>query len=338
MTISRKVFLTGMAAICGAVALPTIASAADVTIRLAHETRPGDPAFFAAEAFKKEVEAKSNGAIEVKVFPSAQLGNNRKLFAQIQSGAVDMTFTPLNLLSDIEPALNVTAAGYMFPSWEDMDAVLKAPEFGQKWFNTVLEKGGLRVLSAFYYGTRNLTTTDKPVRKPSDLAGLKIRAVPNPMWLANVKGLGGAPTPVAWPETYQALRQGTVDGQENPIPVLYSAKLHEVQKYLTRTNHQMSSLPFLIKESSFAKLSDEHKAIISTAAVNAAQVGTDGMIKFTASLVDELKAKGVTIIDLSEAERNEFRDSVRAVLRNEVDGKAIPAGLIDETAKFIAAR
>ncbi|WP_321364189.1 TRAP transporter substrate-binding protein [uncultured Celeribacter sp.] len=329
----RKFALAGIMAL-----LPLASQAADVTLRLAHVLREGDPAFLTAETFKKEVETASDGRIEVKIFPGGQLGSNQKLFAQIQSGAIDMSFTPLNVLSDIEPAYAVTAAGYMFPEWEDMKAVLEAPGLGQKWKQSLLEKGGLRPLTYFFYGTRNLTTTDTEVHSPADLAGKKIRAVPNPMSLANVTGLGAGPTPVAWPETYQALRQGIVDGQENPIPVLYAAKFYEVQKYLTKTEHQMSPLPILIREATYQKLSDEDKAIVEAAAVTAAQAGTDAMIALNESLEADLKAKGMTIITLTPEEKDVFRASVREQLMKSVDGKVLPAGLIDEVATFVAAR
>jgi TRAP-type transport system periplasmic protein len=318
------------------VAIPAFSQ--EITLRLAHVLRDGDPAFVAAETFKQEVETATDGAIEVKIFPAGQLGNNRKLFTQIQSGAVDITFTPYNLLSDIEPALNVTAAGYMFSDWNEMKSVLEAPELGQKWQDLLLENGGLRVLAPFYYGTRNLTTTDKEIHSPADLSGMKIRAVPNPMSLANVTGLGAAPTPVAWPETYQSLRQHTVDGQENPIPVLYAAKFYEVQKFLMRTDHQMSVLPILIREQSFSKLSQDQQRILTDAAVVAAKAGTTAMFELTESLVKDLNEKGMTIVDLTDEEKEVFRASVQAVLEKDVDGKAIPKGLMEQVRQFLAAK
>lgn len=323
-----------LAALFGA--FPALAQ--DITLTLAHVLREGDPAYIAAETFKDEVENASDGRIEIKIFPAAQLGNNRKIFTQIQSGAVDMTFTPYNLLADIEPSLSVTAAGYMFESWDEMQSVLQSPKLGGTWGAGLLEKGGLRILAPFYYGTRNLTTTNTEVRAPADLAGLKIRAVPNPMSLANVKGLGAAPTPVAWPETYQALRQGTVDGQENPIPVLYAAKFYEVQSYMTRTDHQMSVLPVLIREPSFQKLSAKDQSILSAAAQVAADAGTTAMFKFTDSLQADLEAKGMTIIELSSEERAVFRNSVQNVLMDEVDGGVLPEGLIADVRSFLEAQ
>jgi len=325
--------------VAGTTLLGTTATLAqEVTLRLAHVLRDGDPAHLVAETFKQEVESRSEGRIAIKIFPAAQLGNNRKLFTQIQSGAIDMSFTPYNLLSEIEPALNVTAAGYLFDEWADLQAVLDAPELGAAWRQTLIERGGLRILSPFFYGTRNLTTTDFAVRRPEDLAGKKIRAVPNPMSLANVTGLGAAPTPVAWPETYQALRQGTVDGQENPIPVLYAAKFYEVQQYLTRTDHQMSVLPVLVREASYQKLPEADRTLIEAAARVAAEAGTEAMVRFTRELEADLSDKGMTLIELTDEERAAFKASVQAVLMDQVDGEAVPAGLIATVRDVVAAR
>ncbi len=315
---------------------PLAASAADVTLRMAHVVREGDPAYKACELFKSKVESMTDGRVEVKIFPAAQLGNNRKLFTQIQSGAIDLSLTPLNLLADIVPPYSVTSAGYMFDDWSQLERVLDAPEFGQKWSKELLEKGGLRPLSYIYYGTRDLTTADTPVHTPADLKGLKIRAVPNPISLANITGIGASPTPVAWSETYQALSQGVVDGQENPIPVLYSANLFEVQHYLIKTHHQMSALPILIRESSFQKLSAADQAAVSKAAVIAAQAGTDETIKFTASLEDALVKKGMEVIDLNPQERQMFKEAVQYSLAETVDGDVLPAGLIGKVNKFIS--
>ena len=323
----RALFVAATAATLTATALPVFAS--DVTLRFAHVVREGDPAYIAAEAFVERVEELSGGEITVEVFPAGQLGDNRRLFAQIQSGAVDMTYTPFNMLSDIVPEFATITGGYMFESQEHQRRVLDDPEFGGAWAEELLELGGLRILSSFHYGTRNVTTADTPVRSPDDLAGLRLRAVPNAMSLATVTGLGAAPTPVAWPETFQALRQGIVDGQENPIPVLHAAGFYEVQGYLIKTGHQMSALPFLISEASWQDLSPEHQAAIQEAATYAAGVAEETMITFTETLESDLVDRGMTIIELTDEEIAVFRDSVRANVAAEFDGTVLPAGLID---------
>lgn len=316
-------------AFAAAVAVAPVAAAAqEITLRLAHVVKEGDPAYIGAEAFGARVAELSDGRIDVKIFPAGQLGNNRKLFAQIQSGAVDMSFTPFNMLADIVPEFSIVTGGYMFESPEHQRRLLESAEFGQAWADQLLEKGNLRILSHFFYGTRNLTTAKVEVRSPEGLSGLKIRAVPNAMSLATVRGLGAAPTPVAWPETFQALRQGIVDGQENPIPVLYAAGFYEVQKYLIKTRHQMSALPFLIREPSWAKLSAADQQILQQAATEAAALATKTMVEFTQTLEADLVAKGMTIVELTETERAAFRDRVRASVAEEFDGKVFPAGLI----------
>lgn len=326
--LNRRAILA--ATLVAAVTLPSISAFADTaTLRFAHVVREGDPAFIAAEAFVERVGELSGGEIAVQVFPAGQLGNNRKLFAQIQSGAVDMTYTPFNMLSDIVPEFATITGGYMFESQAHQRRVLDDPEFGGAWAAQLLERGDLRILSSFHYGTRNVTTAKTPVRSPADLNGLKLRAVPNAMSLATVTGLGAAPTPVAWPETFQALRQGVVDGQENPIPVLHAAGFYEVQGYLIKTGHQMSALPFLIHEESWQGLSPEHQAAVQDAATYAAGVAEETMITFTETLESDLVARGMTIIELTEEEVAVFRESVRANVMAEFDGKVLPAGLID---------
>ena len=325
--IKRRTILAGtLAAACAVIALPAFAQ--DVTLRFAHVVRDGDPAFIAAEAFVERVSELSGGAIDVQVFPAGQLGGNRRLFAQIQSGAVDMTYTPFNMLSDIVPEFVTITGGYMFESPAHQRRVLDDPEFGGAWAEQLLETGGLRILSSFHYGTRNVTTADTPVRSPADLNGLRLRAVPNAMSLATVTGLGAAPTPVAWPETFQALRQGVVDGQENPIPVLHAAGFYEVQGYLIKTGHQMSALPFLIREASWQALSPEHQEAVQQAAIYAAGVAEETMLTFTETLESDLIARGMTIIELTDEELAVFREAVRESVAQEFDGTVLPAGLI----------
>lgn len=325
---TRRAILATVAA--AAVALPAMpVFADDVVLRFAHVVREGDPAFIAAEAFVDRLGELSGGEITVQVFPAGQLGNNRRLFAQVQSGAVDMTYTPFNMLSDIVPEFATITGGYMFESQVHQRRVLDDPDFGGAWAEQLLERGGLRILSSFHYGTRNVTTAETPVRSPADLNGLKLRAVPNAMSLATVTGLGAAPTPVAWPETFQALRQGVVDGQENPIPVLHAAGFYEVQGYLIKTGHQMSALPFLIREASWQDLSSEHQAAVQEAASYAAGIAEETMVTFTETLESDLIARGMTIIELTDDEVAVFREAVRANVAAEFDGTVLPAGLID---------
>ena len=168
------------------------------------------------------------------------------------------------------------------------------------------------------------------MRSPSDLAGLKLRAVPNAMSLATVTGLGAAPTPVAWPETFQALRQGIVDDQENPNPVLHAAKFYEVQNYLIKPGQQMSSLPFLIREATWQGMSESDQAAVMEAAQHGQAVAEETMVTFTQTLEADLVERGMEIIELSDEEIEVFRTSVRQKVAADFDGSVLPAGLIDQ--------
>ena len=315
--------------------LSQTAALAETTLRFAHVLRDGDPAHLGGEVFKEEVEKNSNGRITVKMFPAAQLGNNRKLLTQLKSGAIDMSFTPYPMLADVVPEFNIVTSGYMFDSWKQLSAVLGKAEFGQAWNDSLVKESGLRILGSFYYGARNLTTTKTEVRSPEDLEGLKVRATTNPMSIAVVRGLGGKPTPVAWPEVFQGLRQGMVDGQENPIPVLHAAKLYEVQGYLIKTEHQRTALPFVMRDSALGKLSAADQDILRKAAVAGAEAATEAMIKLTVDLEDDLTKKGMTVIDLTDAQRGAFKERVQASVKKDFDGKVLPAGLLASISDYV---
>lgn len=318
--------------IFGLLLLPSWQSAqADtIVLRMAHVLKEGDPAYTGSAKLAELVEKYTEGRVVIKVFPAGQLGDNTKLYTQIRSGAIDMSLTPFPVLADIVPEFNVITAGYMYDSWGQMTDLLNHPDYGQKWKSQLIEKGGLRILSDFYYGARVLTTTSKIVRSPADAKGLKIRAVPNAMSLATVSGLGANPTPVAWTETFQALRQGVVDGQENPIPVFHAAKFFEVQKYVILTEHQRTALPFVIREAQWQRISPADQEAFVKAAKDAAQVATDETNENTVKLVNDLKKEGMTIIELTEEERDAFKESVRKAVKETFDGKILPAGLIQE--------
>ena len=299
---------------------------AKTTLRFGHTNAPDSPKGRAADLFAELVAKYTNGNVEVKTFPSSQLGNNRKLFTAVKTRGIEMSITPFPLLADIVPEYTTYTAGYFYKDWSELEKIVENPELGGKWAQQLLEKGGLRILSTYYYGARNLTTTKTKVTKPADLKGLKIRAVPNEMSLAVVTGLGAAPTPVAIAEAFQAMRQGVVDGQENPLPTIWSQKFYEVQGYLMMTRHQMIPEPYLINEKVWQGLSAEDQAGVMKAAKEATEFNTAETIKFEASLVEDLKGKGMTVVGADEIDLDAFRKAVRAEVAKRFDGPIWPKG------------
>ena len=299
---------------------------AKTTLRFGHSNSPDSPKGQAADLFAELVDKYTSGNVEVKIYPSSQLGNNRKLFTAVKTRGIEMAITPFPLLADIVPEYTTYTAGYFYNDWNELKKIIEHPDLGTNWAKQLLEKGGLRILSSYYYGARNLTTTKTKVTKPSDLKGLKIRAVPNEMSLGVITGLGGAPTPVAIAEAFQAMRQGVVDGQENPLPTIWAQKFYEVQGYLMMTRHQMIPEPYLINEEVWQKLSAEDQAGVLKAAKEATAFNTEETIKFEASLMDDLKEKGMTVVTSDEINLDAFRTSVRAEVSKRFDGPIWPKG------------
>jgi|SaaInl7_200m_RNA_FD_contig_31_505434_length_1589_multi_9_in_0_out_0_2 TRAP-type transport system periplasmic protein len=305
------------------------ASAANTELRFAHVNSPGDPCHDGTQVFADLVKKLTDGRLTLKIFPKAQLGNQRELFAQLRSGAVDATCTNYPILSDVVPEFLTLNGGFFYDDWEQVRAVLDSPDLGQAWQKQLVEKGGVRVLGSFYYGARNVTL-NKSANSRGDLVGLKLRAVPNPISLAIVRGLGPSPTPVAFPELFQALRQGVVDGQENPIPVIHAHKFYEVQKFLIRTRHQINAMPFVINEKAFQKVPAADRRILVKAAELAAEWATNHTIVRTESLVSDLESKGMTMIQPTAAALAEWKKAVRAEIATNVDGKIWPKGMMQK--------
>ncbi|HEX7073948.1 MAG TPA: TRAP transporter substrate-binding protein [Hyphomicrobiaceae bacterium] len=299
---------------------------ADTVLRFAHVNSPNSPAGKAAEYFQERVQLHTEGRVRVQLFPASQLGNNRQMFSSLRGGSIDLSLTPYPMLADIVPELSVYVAGYMFESFEEQQRILQHPELGASWADQLREKGGLRVLCSFYYGSRNLTTTNKPVRTRKDMQGLKIRAVPQPASMSVIRGLGATPTPVPLAEVFQGLRQGVIDGQENPLPVIYNQKFFEVQDYLMLTNHQLVPLPYVMNEAKWKSLGRDQQAV-QRAADEACARGTELTVQQERELIETFKARGMNVITAQDGLDIEgFRASVREEVQKTFDGEIWPAG------------
>lgn len=324
----------GVAALCGVVAASGPATA-ETVLRFAHVHSPKDPTHAGAVRFGELVEKYTEGRVSVKVFPSAQLGNNKKLFGLVRTGGIEMSMTPYPLLADAVPEYNVLTAGYLYEGWDQLEKVLDHPDFGQKWNAILLEKSGLRVIDNYFFGARTLTTTKVAAKHPKDLAGLKIRAVPNEMSLAVVTGLGGTPTPVPFPELFQGLRQGVVDGQENPIPTIFTQKFNEVQEYLILTRHQLIPIPWQINEKVWQEISGADQEAIRKAAAEGTAHATALTIETADDLLKQLAERGMTVIGSEQGlDLDAFRTSVRQQVMEKFEGKIWPAGLVEQISKI----
>ncbi|GGD27223.1 TRAP transporter substrate-binding protein [Hyunsoonleella pacifica] len=276
---------------------------------LAHTLPQTHPVHKGIVEFQKILNEKSNGDLTIKIFPDAQLGSEREVLELLQIGSVAITKVSAATLSNFVPEYHVLGIPYLFRDKQHMFDVLEGP-VGK----SILEKGEkfwLRGLCYYDAGSRSFYTSNKAVRTPEDLKGLKIRVMNNQMAINMVNSLGGAATPMAYGELYTAIQQGVVDGAENNPPSFVSSNHYEISKYYTLDEH--SSVPdvLLIGTKQWEKLSEQEKTWVQEAANESAQAQK----KFWKASVDEsmkiAKEAGVEIII---PEKSLFAEQSKSVL------------------------
>lgn len=247
-----------------AAALCVPAFAADkVVLKLGHIAEPSNPYGQGAIYFAKLVAAKSKGTIEVKVFPSSQLGGQKQLIEGLIFGTVDMALTGTAVLGTFQPQVALFDMPFLFK--DRRHAYLSLDTVGMN-MGGALEAKGIKLLGFMENGFRHMTNNVRPIKTPEDMKGLKIRVMNNKVYIEMVKALGASPTPMAFAELYSAMQQGTVDGQENPSAHIYTKRFYEVQKYASLTGHAYAPEPMLFSMVTWKKLTDKQRAIIIQAA------------------------------------------------------------------------
>lgn len=271
-----------IAALAIGVSAPVLAQAPTV-LKMGYALGPDSHYGVGAKAFAEELAKLTNGRFKIEQYPNSALGGEREMIEQVQLGTLDIVSTSTGPVSNFVPDVGITDIPFLFKNAKHARAVLDGP-IGQDLLKK-FPSHGLIALAWGEQGFRNLTNSKHPVDKPADLKGLKIRTMENPVHIEAFKVLGALPTPMAWPEVIPALQQHTIDGQENPISVIVSAKLSQVQKYLSLTRHVYSPTLFIMSPKDWNGLSAGDKK----AFVEAAQAGGRAMRQF----VDNVEQKGV---------------------------------------------
>lgn len=250
----------------------------------------------ASNIFAQAVEERTNGQIKVQVFPNNALGAPPEVLEQNILGAVDMSAPTQGQLGVYSQKFFCVMLPFAYENYDHADRVLNSPEF-LKWVSPDLDKAGLVFLSNWEWGFRNLTTSKKPVREPADAKGLKIRTPPELSTQAALEAIGCVVTSINFNELQMALKQGVVDGQENPIGVIYSNKLYETQKYVTMTGHNYNSMVHVMSKKVWNKLTAKQKKIIKEESEKAGQWMKDACRSAEATQIKEMQEKyGVEFI------------------------------------------
>jgi TRAP-type transport system periplasmic protein len=292
--LERRSFLkTGAAVAAMTVAAPYIARAATMTMRFAHFAEEGHPANIAAKQFASQIEKRTDGAIKIAIFPNNQLGGPPEQAQQIKLGTIDMGLPTQGQLDKYDKAFAAVMLPFIFNGPADAFPILDGPTMD--WLAPLAEKQGFVLLRNWEYGFRNLTNSVRPINAPDDVKGLKIRTPPELQIQASMEALGAVVQAIAFPELYLALSQKVVDGQENPIPVIYFNKIYEVQKHLAITRHIYNNMIHTIGVNSWKKLTPDQQAIFREESKNSGELMRKLIGDSEADQIDKLQKAGMLV-------------------------------------------
>jgi tripartite ATP-independent transporter DctP family solute receptor len=288
-------FLVAAAAIAGP-------AAAQTKLKWAHVYEVAEPYHTEALWAADEIKKRTNGRYEIGVFPASQLGNENQINEALGLGTVDMIYTGVAFAGSIHKSIAITNAPFVLRDFDHFMAYRASPLFRQiaKGYE---DKTKHKVITLTYYGQRHVTA-NKAINKPEDMKGMKLRVPPAPLFLMFTKSVGANATPIAFAEVYLALQQGTVDGQENPLPTIMAKKFYEVQSHIILTGHITESLLTIVGSHVWPKLSDADKKIFEDVLGEAATKATQQIRTSEQTLAAEFKKLGKTVI---EPDRAAFR-------------------------------
>jgi tripartite ATP-independent transporter DctP family solute receptor len=282
------------------------------SFKFATQNPKGHPITIGMEKFAEIVAAKSGGKIKVNLFPGGVLGGDAQTVSALQGGTVEMASMNAGILASQAKEFAVFDFPFMFGTVEEADAVVDGA-FGRMMFEK-LEPKGIHGLAYFELGFRNVTNSRRAINKLEDIAGLKLRVIPNTINIDWVTALGANPTPMAFPEVYGAMEQRAIDGHENPFTVIAANKFYEVQKYLTVTNHQYNPQAVIVSRKLWDAMSEAEKKIMNDAAVEATAVQRKASRQQAGEAFDLLKKNGMQVTEISGAELQKFRDKMKPVI------------------------
>ena len=309
VTVSRRGFSVG----AGALAVSTFAigkaRAAEFTYKYANNLPISHPMNVRAQEAAAKIKEETGGRFELQVYPSSQLGSDTDTLGQIRSGAVDFFTLSGLILSTFVPAASINGVGFAF---KDYDTVWKAMD-GKLGEYVRAEIAKSRSIFAFDKiwdnGFRQITSSNKPIATPANLVNFKIRVPPSPLWTSMFKAFGSAPTSINFNEVYSALQSKVVDGQENPLAIVSTAKLYEVQSYCSLTNHMWDGFWFLANRRNWEALPENIRQVV-TKNINAAAVAERAdVVKLNDTVQADLTAKGMKF---NTVDPTPFRDKLKS--------------------------
>jgi tripartite ATP-independent transporter DctP family solute receptor len=304
---TRRAVLLGLT---GAFSTPSILRAqAQVRLTLGHGAAPGNPRSVAADRMAASLRERSNGRIEMRVAGSAQLGDDAAMLTALRTGTLDMSVNSQGASSAVLPELAALGLPFLFPNAAAAYKVVDGP-IGQELAKR-LDGVGLTALGFWDNGIRHVTNAKRPVNRPEDLRGLKIRTPPDPMTIDIFQALGAATQQINFGELYVALQQGVVDGQENPLANIQSSKLHEVNRFISLTGHQWQCNPVLASRVAWGRLKPEDQRLVREVAKEAEAQQRTLSQEVETRLLGEFRANSAVAVN--EVDQAPFRAATASV-------------------------
>ena len=308
MQITRRALLAGASA--SALALPigrVFAQKAEFAYKYANNLPVMHPMNTRAKEMADAIRAETKGRVDIQIFPNNQLGSDTDMLSQVRSGGVEFFTLSGLILSTLVPASSITGLGFAFPDydtvWKALDGDLGAHVRAQ------IGKSGLVAMDKIWdNGFRQITSSTRPIVTADDLKGMKIRVPPSPLWTSMFKALDSAPTSINFSEVYSALQTKVVEGQENPLAIIATAKLYEVQKYCSLTNHMWDGFWFLANQKAWERLPQDLRSIVAKN-INAAGIKERvDVAALNATVQKELTEKGMVF---NQPKTDSFRERMR---------------------------
>ena len=324
----QSVFIASLAA------LLAWAPAQSQEFKFATQNPKGHPLVTGMERFAEILAARSGGKIKVNLFPGGVLGSDQANVSALQGGTLEMVVLNSGILASQVREFGIYDFPFMFASPKEADAVVDGP-FG-KMMHDKLEAKGIVGLAYWELGFRDITNSRRPINKVEDIAGLKLRVIPNAINVDWVKALGANPTPLPFPEVYAALDQKAIDGQENPVTVISANKLYEVQKHIVLSNHQYNPQSLIFSKKVWDTLSAADRKLLIDAGVEAGKYQRQVSRDAATTALENLKRNGMQVTELSAAELAKFREAMKPVIakHSEIVGSGTVAALQAELARL----
>ena len=319
MTILTR-FVTGAVAVL-ALSLP----AAATEYRIAVGDGAGGTQEALGKAFIAALEEQSGGEMTGKLFLNGQLGDEQDTVTAAATGTLDFSILAINNITPFSPSVGTLTLPYVILSQEDAEALTQG-EIGQQMIEQTIEDAGVRIIGWAYSGFRVLTNSKKPVSTVDDLKGLVIRVPKNEIMIETYKSWGVNPTPMAWGETFAALQQKVVDGQDNPYMTVYAMKFDEVQDYITNLHYIFSIEPLIVSEALFESLSEEEQSQVLAAGEAATKASSEFLRAEEAKIREELVSRGMEISDPANNEQEFIELATTAVwpkFYDQIGGKEV---------------